>query len=77
MRVGLWRAEGFTRGEGVGGRTESGGRGAWDELSSLSLSKSQWLFSNCVSDAWYLRKIWKIKESNKNKEESLRLFHRF
>lgn len=39
---------------------------------SLSLKKSQWLFSNRISDT-HLWKIWKIKESNKNKEESSRL----
>lgn len=76
MRAGLWRAEGFTRGLGWEGEQNPEER-VLGMSTPLSLSKSQWLFSNRGSDAWYLQKIWKIKESNKNKEESSRFFHRF
>lgn len=72
-RAGLWEGRGLHRGTGVEGE-QSLEEGALGMSPPLSLKKSQWLFSNCIRDTRHLRKIWKIKESNTNKEESSRLF---
>lgn len=61
-------------GLGVGGLTRVQRKGCLGRAFH-SPSQASWLvFSNCVSDTWHLRKIWKIKKSNKNKKER-KIFH--